>query len=137
MWNRHRWEPDLLKRAERAAQNDARRRLAEAVRIAPSFGDEMRKEALKWAIQSESRFRIDAVIELAQKHERISVNTVSGWDANPWLLGVANGVVDLRTGGYRPGAQDDLITKQAGVQFDARATCARWEQFVSEVLSDD
>ena len=33
------------------------------------------------------------------------------WDKDPWLLGVANGGVDLRTGEFRPGRPDDFMKK--------------------------
>jgi putative DNA primase/helicase len=95
-----------------------------------------RDRALKWARQGERRYHIESVILMAQKYERIAVNSI-GWDADPFLLGVVNGVVDLRTGTLREGRRDDCITKHAGVAFHPTASCPRWEQFLNEVLSDD
>ncbi len=40
------------------------------------------------------------------------------FDADPWLLGLQNGVLDLRTGTFRPAAREDFITKRSGVAFD-------------------
>lgn len=97
----------------------------------------MREDAIKWAVQSEGRFRIESVLSLAQKKSRISVQTSKGWDANPWLLGTPNGVVDLRTGVLRPGQPEDQITKQVGVKYDPHAKCPQWERFLQEVLSHD
>lgn len=147
IWRGHRWEPDILLRAEEAAQSAARKRLIEAVRMPMGQGKDpngnidpatkARDDAVRWALQSEGRFRIESVVALAQKSSRISVQTASGWDSDPWLMGVPNGVLDLRTGKLRAGRQDDHITKQAGVRFDPAAKCPRWEQFIREVLSHD
>ena len=54
------------------------------------------------------------------------------WDADPMQLGVANGVIDLRTGTLRPGSPDDRITRHSDVRFDPEAACPRWERFLDE-----
>jgi len=54
------------------------------------------------------------------------------FDSDPDLLGVRNGVVELRTGTLRPATRPDFITKQANVTFDASATCPQWERFLLE-----
>ena len=59
------------------------------------------------------------------------------WDADPWLLGVPNGVVDLRTGALRPGHLDDRITMQAGTLSDPDAQGPRWAQFIQEIFAGD
>ena len=53
------------------------------------------------------------------------------------LLGVQNGVLDLRTGQFRDGRADDYITKVAPVTFDAGAECPRWLQFLEEIFADN
>lgn len=152
LWKDHRWEPDVKGRAAEAAQLAARRRLMEALKlpattshgpVEDSEDDEdsgdsgKRDSAVKWGLQSEGRVRIDNVLALARHDSRISVNTSEGWDANAWLLGVPNGVIDLRTGVLRTGAQTDRITKHAGIRYDATATCPRFTQFIEEVLDGD
>jgi putative DNA primase/helicase len=57
-------------------------------------------------------------------------------DADPWLLGVRNGVVDLLTGELRPADPDDLMTKQCPVVFDAEAISPRWDQAMEEWFDD-
>ena len=59
------------------------------------------------------------------------------WDATAGLLGVPNGVVDLRTGKLRDGRPDDRITMHAGVEYDPHAECPRWERLNAEVCSED
>jgi len=55
------------------------------------------------------------------------------FDANPYLLGVRNGVVDLRTGEFRDYQPDDLITYQIDVNYDPVARCPRFVQFLEEI----
>jgi len=53
------------------------------------------------------------------------------------LLGIANGIVDLKTGERREAIRTDYITKFSPVEFDPHATCPRFERFVAEVFSGD
>jgi putative DNA primase/helicase len=54
-----------------------------------------------------------------------------------WLVGVPNGVVDLRRGVLRSGKRDDRITMHAGVRYVPDAKCNRWERFLNEVFEGD
>jgi len=56
-------------------------------------------------------------------------------DANPWLLNIENGILDLRTGELRDHCREDYITKLAPVAFDPAATCPLWEQFLLKIFS--
>ena len=57
------------------------------------------------------------------------------WDKDPWLLGVTNGVVDLRTGEHRPGRPSDYMRRACPVEWAGlSATAPVWEQCLSEIL---
>jgi putative DNA primase/helicase len=59
-------------------------------------------------------------------------------DADPWLLGCENGVVDLRTGRHRPGRPDDWITKTSPVEWKGLdAPAPTWERFLLEIMDGD
>ena len=58
----------------------------------------------------------------------------SEMDADPWLLCVSNGVVNLQTGELRPHDRDDLISKLAPVRFTPDASAPRWKRFLAEVF---
>ena len=60
------------------------------------------------------------------------------WDADPWVLGCPNGVVDLKTGELRPGRPRDYIRTVANVEWRGiDAPCSAWECFLSEVFDGD
>lgn len=110
LWDSHRWKPDPDAEVHRLAKGAARWRFAEAAKIDNT--DERAREG-NWAIGSEQRSRLDAALSLAQAEKPIA-DAGDHWDIDPWLLGVPNGVVDLRTGEPRPGQRGDRITMQAG-----------------------
>lgn len=87
-------------------------------------------EALgKWAIETEKRGRLEAMIHLAKSEPGVAIRH-SELDANPWLLNVANGTIDLRTGKLGPHDRKNLATKITGVAFDPQATCPAWDTFL-------
>jgi len=99
--------------------------------------DPERKKALvKWAMASESAQRLHAAVDLARSERGVHVDADT-LDADPWLLCVANGVVDLRSGKLRHARRDDLMTRRAPVHFDPRARCPTWEKFVHRIFRGD
>lgn len=128
-----RWEEDASGEIVRLAQQTARERLRSAADIEDS---QIREAVTKWGVKSESRAGVDAMLSLAKATLPIA-DAGEAWDSDPWLLGVPNGVVDLRTGKLRDGRPEDRITLHAGVPFDPAAACPRWVQFLGEVFKGD
>jgi putative DNA primase/helicase len=93
-------------------------------------------ELWKWAHRSQHETRITALLKLASVHELI-VLAANRLDADPWLLNVKNGTLDLRTGKLRAPRREDYITKLAPVEFHRDAECPRWLQFLEEVFAGD
>jgi len=133
IWNGHRWQPDTNGRMFRLAIEAARARYQDAANISDL---KERERISNWAISSENRGRLEAAIAIAQNLEPIT-DTGENWDNDPWLLGVQNGVVDLRTGQFREGRQADNITMSTGCAFDAGAKCPVWLKTVSAIFLDD
>ena len=123
------WRPDPTDEVILLAKEAARRRY-EAASLADDDG------ARKWAFGSESRFRIDAALALARSEPPIKEDG-QHWDEDPLLLCVQNGVVDLRTGEFRPGRQDERLSMRCGVAYDAAAECPRFQQFIGEIFDGD
>jgi P4 family phage/plasmid primase-like protien len=59
------------------------------------------------------------------------------FDYDPFLLGVKNGVVDLRTGAHRTYSPEDLMTDQIHVSYVKDATCPKFIKFVKEVAPNE
>lgn len=131
VWDVHRWKPDNDAGVHRMALECVKQRFRDAEDASLSFGE--RKSLARWAIASESRTRLEALLAIARTMKPIAHNG-DGWDEAPGLLGVPNGVVDLRTGELRDGRPEDLITKQAGIEYDPGAVCPRFDRFLREVL---
>ncbi len=58
-------------------------------------------------------------------------------DADPWLLNVENGTIDLRTGRREKHDPSDLLTKIAPVHADRRAKCPLFKKFLERITGDD
>ncbi len=94
------------------------------------------KRLLREAEQAHTLPRITAMLKLAISEPDMAV-TDRELDSNPYLLGVANGAVDLRTGGGRPNSPNLHITRYCNASFDADATCERWLLFIDEIFAGD
>jgi len=131
LWNQHRWQPDETDEIRRLAIATARQVYLKAWEMPPGVG----RKVADWAVKSQNRYRVDSCIAMVKALHPVA-DTGESWDANTWLLGVKNGVVDLRTGRLRPGFRDDRITMNTGIDFEPEAECPRWLQFLDEVFED-
>ncbi len=90
------------------------------------------REAL--SLQRESRIR--AMIALAKAEPGMSAG-LTALDANPMLLGVVNGVVDLVAGTLIPARPEQYISRQCSASFSQEASCPHWLQFLSDIFQGD
>ena len=96
---------------------------------------EDRKKLAEWAITSESRPRLEAAVHLSAIHSVIRVG-VADLDRDTMSLGVANGVIDLRTGVLRDAVPADLMTAQIPTAYDPDAVCPLWMATLRRILPD-
>lgn len=132
-WRGHWWATDDVGEARWTSKTIATLRLRAAAEIED---EKQRKVALKWAFTSQAKGRRDALLDQASIEPALRTNGTE-WDTDHFLLGVANGVVDLETGVLRPGHPRDRITMHSPIAFDPDAKAPRWERFLSEVFRDD
>jgi P4 family phage/plasmid primase-like protien len=59
------------------------------------------------------------------------------FDADPYLLNAANGIIDLRTGALSPHDKRSRLTKIASFEYDPQADMKEWEDFVLWCCSGD
>jgi P4 family phage/plasmid primase-like protien len=134
IWDGQYWKPD----AEDLGMQEIAKKLPPiiATEVVHYEEPEKKNEVIKWASQAKSNSRLKASIESANSDERI-VTGVDRWDGDPYLLGVENGVVDLRSGELLKGRPDLHITKRASVGYTQGLRNVRWEQFVDFATGGD
>lgn len=88
---------------------------------------------VKFASRSHHAARVAAMIELATKDIAIVIR-LSFLDSDPMKLGVANGIVDLRTGKLIPNQLEFYITKFSLVTYDSKARCPTFLAFLDRIF---
>ena len=128
-----RWQADDTGEIDRRAKDTARAIYLEAEAATNAT---RRKELASHAVRSEAAAKIAAMITLAQSDSQVALRA-DDLDVDPWLLNVANGTVDLRTGVLRPHRREDLITKLAPVAYDPAARLELFEAFLFQTFGGD
>jgi len=131
VWRGVRWERDTDGHVERCAKKIPSMLAAKSLR---KENEDRRKLLYRWAAQASSMYHIKGILKLAETEPKIPVR-VAALDSDPLLLGVQNGVVDLKSGDLIQPEKSQLITKQAAVRHDRMARCPRWLQFIDEVTN--
>jgi putative DNA primase/helicase len=75
-----------------------------------------------------------AVVSMAREDRRLAA-TVEQWDADPWLLNMPKGVIDLRTGILREHRVGDYLTHMTAVAPEGG--CPLWRAFLDRVTAGD
>ena len=132
-WDGRRYRTDQTGEVVRRAKETVRAMYHEAD---PGNGAPVDTELAKHALRSQSRGATEAMIALAQSELPIPI-TPDELDADPWLLNVENGTLDLRTGELRVHRREDLLTKIAPVEYEPNAPAPIWEAFLERVLPSE
>lgn len=91
---------------------------------------------LRHARRSQSKNAIESMVNLARSEPGIKCS-LNSFDSCHWLLNVANGTLDLRSGELRPHTRDDLITRITPVEYYVEAECELWDSFLNYILNYD
>ena len=86
------------------------------------------------ALQREPRIR--AVLSLSKSEPGMGLLR-EDLDKHPTMLGVKNGLVDLKTGALKPNDPTLFITKHVDIDYDPDAQCPAFHAFLHEVLEGD
>ena len=125
-----RWQRDEDGAIVRMAKATIEQMFTEAAQI----GDEAKRAAMRsHALKSQSQQRLAAMVKLAESELEV-VAHAEKLDADPYLLGVRNGVIDLQKVEFRQAKREDYVTKVAGVAFDANAQCPQWLGFLKKIF---
>lgn len=130
VWDGQRWKPDTDGGVMMVAKRTARSLYG----LAEREPDDVRRKALvRWAAESETERRLKSMLSLAQSEPGIAIEA-ERLDADPLLLNVANGTLDLRTGTLRPAQRADFITKLVPVDYRPDAVCPEFERLLHRLF---
>lgn len=133
VWGNHWWNEDDNQTVKRFAIEAARLRQKQAAGIEDA---DLKKKTFGFCVSSENRFKIESTLNLAQCQPEI-IDSGKTWDADPMLLGVSNGVLNLTTGKLYSGQQADRISLHLNIPFIEGAKAPRWEKFLEEVFEEN
>jgi putative DNA primase/helicase len=74
-----------------------------------------------WLHKSMSGSHLREMINRARNIPPICIRESGTWNSSPWLLGVSNGVVDLRTGELCKGVKPDYVNCHSPITFEPTA----------------
>lgn len=131
-WDGKRWEADADLKLQGMAIQISRGLWADLAAVEP--GTEAMRSALAFVKASNRANAVAAMVTLARSYVPVSVDEL---DSHVWLLNLANGTLDLRTGEVKEHDRADYLTKLSAVCFDPLATCPLWEKFLGEVFDED
>ena len=93
-----------------------------------------RIEIEKYGMLSESVRRRESFVKAAQWIKDLNI-TSEDLDPDPWLFNVKNGTINLLTREFIAHKQENMITKMANVEYDPKADCPLWKQFIREIMN--
>ena len=133
-WNNGYWKPD----AEGLEVRELSKMIPTLIasEIVKYDDTEKQGEVIKWAQQTKSIGRLRSAIEAGNSDPRIN-RYVEDWDRDENLLGVMNGVIDLKTGELLKNRPDLFITRRAPVGYIVGQRNVRWEQFLDFATNGD
>ncbi|OSZ74611.1 phage/plasmid primase, P4 family [Hydrogenophaga sp. IBVHS1] len=133
VWDGLRWRRDGMGKVMELAKQVARDIFKEADVV---NDDGLQKRVRQHATSSLKAANLEAALKLARSLPELVVD-VDQLDSHDMFLGVANGVIDLRTGKLQEAQRDQLITRHSLVVFDAKATCPQFLAFLDQVTGGD
>ncbi len=89
-------------------------------------------EALDWAKTTSQNSRQKAMLEMVRDLPDVRVSKAE-LDNDPYLLGVANGVLDLRTGALTENRPEQRITRYANAAYRPGAKAPTFLRFMDEI----
>ena len=92
--------------------------------------------AIRWAIDSDSNYRIKAAIEQASRLPGMQT-PADEWNRDPMSLKCVNGVIDLRTGTLRDHHRGDCALQLCPTPYHPNTVCPEWQRFLNEIFARD
>ncbi|GFK95469.1 hypothetical protein NNJEOMEG_03332 [Fundidesulfovibrio magnetotacticus] len=123
------WEKEIAE-AKAAHDDDKQKRLEKYCKRIRKKVDALRDGA-----------GVTAALRFSLSNDDPLIVLMKEFDQDPYLVGVANGVLDLRTGEFREARPGDMISRTTEVAWDTEkgidSPCPTWEAFVREIVGED
>jgi P4 family phage/plasmid primase-like protien len=133
VWTGKYWKKAEQVEIENLAKETIRSLMDEVKTIAD---DQEKTNFLKFCVSSQKASMVRNIVTLIQSDPKITVSA-DDIDRHSHLLGVSNGVVDLRTGELMPPDKKYRITIITNVEYDKNAKAPLFEQTVSDAFFGD
>jgi putative DNA primase/helicase len=127
VWDGRRWAVDEKGVEVQARAKDTALAIFDEIRDAAD-----RNARMRHAKHSQNKGAIEAMIWLTRSEPGIPAR-LTQFDADGWVLNVANGTLELRTGLLRAHRREDLISNIVEVGFEPEAECELWDAFLWRV----
>lgn len=98
--------------------------------------DNTRQALVSWAKQAKSNTRLNGMVSNATSDQRV-VQELDVWDGHRDLLGVKNGIINLKTGELLTGRPDLYLTKATPVSYTPGLMNTRWSEFLDFATGGD
>jgi putative DNA primase/helicase len=131
VWDSKRWETDATKQVWRCAVDTVRSIYAEASKIEDQ---KKRTDLINYARSCETDHKIKAIVSAGTYAVEDICLRPEVLDTDKMLLNVLNGTIDLRTGELREHRREDYITKLAPVNYNPKALCPKWLEFLHLIM---
>jgi len=128
-WDGVRWVLDQRGEVFRIAEAAVREQLTKAAML-PDVAKV--KQLTAHAKSSLNRRKFEAILAMAEA-KRPANRT--DFDRDDDALGVANGIVDLRSGTFRAARRADMLSRVAGARFIADAEAPQWLSFLDRIFA--
>ncbi|MBU2851470.1 phage/plasmid primase, P4 family [Acidithiobacillus ferrivorans] len=110
--------------------------LVDEARVVMANDQERGTAMMRAAMSAQKDARIRAMLSLAKAESGMTASVVE-LNADPYVLGVQSGVVDLRTGQLLEAKPEQLISRQCAASYRADAQCPTWLRFLADVFMGD
>jgi len=135
LWKDHIWEEDKMGQIFSEAISMTQDMILESRKYAKEEPEKAGSLYVR-AKKLQGRAKMANMIDLS-KHLAPIQNDGEGFDKQPLLMAVANGIINLSDGTFRQGKQSDFISMRSPVAYDPNADCPRFLQFMDEIFSND
>jgi putative DNA primase/helicase len=129
-WDGRYWAPDKDGAPERAVVDIVRQGYAGL----PDVPEHQRKRMYETLVRGTGGSGIRDILSIAGVLNPVTTCSET-LDADPWLVNLPTGTLDLHSGVVRDHRREDMITKMAGAGIGERSIL--WEEFLARVLPDE